>query len=81
MYVADLHSDSLLTVNAEQGLISEYNTSKKYPFLPRRRGNGAPHPSRGRTTRPALRYGEACRQAQNAPRIVAPYFTGRYRRR
>ena len=33
MYVADLHSDSLLTVNAEKGLISEYNTSKKYPFL------------------------------------------------
>lgn len=33
MYVADMHSDSLLTVNAEKGLISEYNTSKKYPFL------------------------------------------------
>lgn len=33
MYVADMHSDSLLTVNADKGLISEYNTSKKYPFL------------------------------------------------
>ncbi|MBE6536344.1 MAG: hypothetical protein E7673_00170 [Ruminococcaceae bacterium] len=33
MYVADMHSDSLLTVNAERGLISEYNTSKKYPYL------------------------------------------------
>ena len=33
MYVADLHSDSLLAVNADNGLISEYNTSKKYPFL------------------------------------------------
>lgn len=33
MYVADMHSDSLLTVNADTGLISEYNTSKKYPFL------------------------------------------------
>ncbi len=33
MYVADMHSDSLLTVNAENGLISEYNTSKKHPFL------------------------------------------------
>ena len=33
MYVADMHSDSLLTVNADTGLISEYNTSKKHPFL------------------------------------------------
>ena len=33
MYVADLHSDSLLKVNADNGLISEYNTSKKYPYL------------------------------------------------
>ena len=33
MYVADLHSDSLLTVNADTGLISNYNTSKKYPHL------------------------------------------------
>lgn len=33
MYVADMHSDSLLTVNADNGLVSEYNTSKKYPYL------------------------------------------------
>ena len=33
MYVSDMHSDSLLTVNADTGLISDYNTSKKYPFL------------------------------------------------
>lgn len=33
MYIADMHSDSLLTVNAAKGLISEYNTSKKYPYL------------------------------------------------
>ena len=33
MYVADMHSDSLSAVNAEKGLISEYNTSKKYPYL------------------------------------------------
>lgn len=33
MYVADMHSDSLSAVSAEKGLISEYNTSKKYPFL------------------------------------------------
>lgn len=33
MYVADMHCDSFLTVNSEKGLISEYNTSKKHPFL------------------------------------------------
>ena len=33
MYVADMHSDSLLTVNADCGLINDYNTSKKYPYL------------------------------------------------
>lgn len=33
MYVSDMHSDSLLTVNADTGLISDYNTSKNYPFL------------------------------------------------
>ncbi len=33
MYVADMHCDSLLTVNSEKGLISEYNTSKKHPQL------------------------------------------------
>ena len=33
MYVADMHSDSILTVNSEKGLISEYNTSKQHPFL------------------------------------------------
>ena len=33
MYIADMHSDSFLRVNAEQGLISEYNTSKNFPFL------------------------------------------------
>ena len=33
MYVADMHCDSFLKVNAENGLINEYNTSKKYPFL------------------------------------------------
>ena len=33
MYVADMHSDSLSAVNAEKGLISEYNTSKKHPYL------------------------------------------------
>ncbi len=33
MYVVDLHCDSFLKVNAENGLISEYNTSKKYPYL------------------------------------------------
>ena len=33
MYVADMHCDSFLTVNSERGLISEYNTSKKHPFL------------------------------------------------
>lgn len=33
MYVADMHSDSLLTVNSECGLINDYNTSKKHPYL------------------------------------------------
>lgn len=33
MYIADMHSDSLLSVNSERGLISEYNTSKKHPYL------------------------------------------------
>ena len=33
MYIADMHSDSILTVNSEKGLISEYNTSKKHPYL------------------------------------------------
>ena len=33
MYVVDLHCDSFLKVNAENGLINEYNTSKKHPFM------------------------------------------------
>ncbi|MBQ9071466.1 MAG: dipeptidase [Clostridia bacterium] len=33
MYVADMHCDSIMKVNADNGLVSEYNTSKKYPFL------------------------------------------------
>ncbi len=33
MYIADMHSDSLLTVSSERGLISDYNTSKKHPYL------------------------------------------------
>ena len=33
MYIADMHCDSLLTVNSEKGLISEYNTSKSHPVL------------------------------------------------
>ena len=33
MYIADMHADSLLTVNSDKGLVSEYNTSKKYPYL------------------------------------------------
>lgn len=33
MYLADMHCDSILKVNADNGLISEHNTSKKYPFL------------------------------------------------
>lgn len=33
MYVADMHSDSLLTVNSERGLLNEYNTSKKHPYI------------------------------------------------
>lgn len=33
MYIADMHCDSLLAVNAERGMIGEHNTSKKYPFL------------------------------------------------
>lgn len=33
MYISDMHSDSLLTVSSERGLLNEYNTSKKYPYL------------------------------------------------
>ena len=33
MFIADMHCDSLLTVNSERGLLSEYNVSKKYPYL------------------------------------------------
>lgn len=33
MYIADLHCDSLLTVNAERGLINGYNFSKDNPQL------------------------------------------------
>ena len=33
MYVADMHSDSLLTVNSERGLLNSYNTSKKHPYI------------------------------------------------
>ena len=33
MLITDMHCDSLLTVNHENGMISEYNTSKKHPFL------------------------------------------------
>lgn len=33
MYIADMHCDSLLTVNARQGLISKYNLSGKHPQL------------------------------------------------
>ena len=33
MYIADMHCDSFLKVNADTGLINAHNTSKKYPFL------------------------------------------------
>ena len=33
MFIADMHSDSLLTVNSERGLTSKYNVSGKYPYL------------------------------------------------
>jgi len=33
MFIADMHSDSLLTVSSKNGLISEYNTPKTHPFL------------------------------------------------
>ena len=33
MFIADMHCDSLLTVSSSRGLISDYNTSKKHPFL------------------------------------------------
>ena len=33
MYIADMHSDSLLTVSADNGLKSKYNLSNKFPQL------------------------------------------------
>ena len=33
MFIADMHCDSLSTVNSETGLISGYNTPKSHPFL------------------------------------------------
>ena len=33
MYIVDTHCDSLLTVNAERGLVNSHNLSKKYPQL------------------------------------------------
>ena len=33
MYIVDTHCDSLLTVNAENGLANAHNLSKKYPHL------------------------------------------------
>lgn len=33
MYIADMHCDSLLTVNSTRGLVSEYNLSAKHPQL------------------------------------------------
>ena len=33
MFIADMHCDSLLSVSASRGLISDYNTSKKNPYL------------------------------------------------
>ena len=46
MYVADMHSDSLLTVNSERGLLNNYNTSKTYPYI---QAFAAYVPFRGRT--------------------------------
>ena len=33
MYIVDTHCDSLLTVNADRGLMNSYNISAKYPQL------------------------------------------------
>lgn len=33
MYIADMHSDSLGCVSAGRGLVTDYNTSRKYPQL------------------------------------------------
>lgn len=33
MFIADMHSDSLSKVSESRGLISEYNTSRTYPYL------------------------------------------------
>ena len=33
MYVADIHTDSLLTVNSDKGLKNSYNTSEKHPYV------------------------------------------------
>lgn len=33
MYIADMHSDSLLKVSSERGLLNGYNTSKQHPWL------------------------------------------------
>ena len=33
MFFCDMHSDSLLTVNSQQGLLNEYNTPKRNPYL------------------------------------------------
>jgi hypothetical protein len=33
MYIADMHSDSLGCVSSGRGLVTDYNTSKKYPQL------------------------------------------------
>ena len=33
MYISDMHSDSLLTVNAERGLLNGYNVSADYPYM------------------------------------------------
>ncbi len=56
MYVADMHCDSLTLVSARQGLINDYNTSKKNPhlqffasFVPK--GNDSPDERRRKTSR------------------------------
>lgn len=33
MYIADMHCDSILTVNSERGIINKYNFSREYPQL------------------------------------------------
>lgn len=33
MYIADMHCDSILTVNSERGIINRYNFSREYPQL------------------------------------------------